>query len=168
MGFWPKLALSLMGGLLACAVSAWGGYSFRDARCEAQSALVTSLANEARLADSQNRTQATMASALKTLAERERIETVTRTIVQKVPVYVPKEVDRPVNLGFVRLFNASAGGYALPDTAPGDNATASSVALSAVAGTAAEDLGLCHANAAQLVAAQDWIRAQIALNPKTK
>lgn len=82
-------------------------------------------------------------------ASQERIRVVTRTIREKVPVYVTPESDARcvVPAGAVRLLNAAAQGVppapehpALPHAAP------SGVALSAVVGTTVDNYGTCHAD----------------------
>ena len=57
-------------------------------------------------------------------------------------------------------------GNPVPDAPGRDHDAPSGIALSAVAETVAGNYGICHENAAQLTAAQDWIKAQLALNPK--
>lgn len=87
---------------------------------------------------------------------------VTRTVLQEVPHVVTVEVDRSfgsVPVGFVRLFDAGAAGVpSVPDPAGRADDAASGVALSAVLSTAIENDGICHLNAGQLVALQEWVR----------
>ncbi len=89
---------------------------------------------------------------------------VTRTVLQEVPHVVTVEVDRSfgnVPVGFERLFNAGARGVsAVPDPAGRADDAASATPLSAVLATAIENDGICHLNAEQTVALQDWIREQ--------
>lgn len=77
--------------------------------------------------------------------ERVRIQTVTRTLIQKVPVYVtPAADDRCViPTGFVRLHDAAASGGAsgLPGTAGGPLDAPSGVELSAVGATVVANYG---------------------------
>jgi hypothetical protein len=96
------------------------------------------------------------------LAQR-KIETVTKTIIQRIPTYVTREADAacPIPLGFVRAFDAAASG----DPAAGDayrapepDAAASGVVLSEIATVSAGNAGACHANAIQLEALQDVVR----------
>ena len=81
------------------------------------------------------------------------------TILKEVPIYVPVQADAacPINLGLVSLHDAAATGE-LPTT-PGDiDAPAEGLALSALASAVATNYQICHENAEQLKALQDWIR----------
>ncbi|MBJ7446868.1 MAG: hypothetical protein JHC81_04975 [Brevundimonas sp.] len=90
--------------------------------------------------------------------------TVYRTITERIPVYVPPEIDRayPVPYGFVRLHDAAAVGAApaLPDGTGQPDDAPSGVALSAVAGTVIDNYGQCYAWRDQLIGWQDWYRQQ--------
>lgn len=90
------------------------------------------------------------------------------TLIRKVPVYVTAHDDAACTLplGFVRLHDAAAAGTALPGTAGAADAQPSGVALSSVAGTVIDNYTTCHATAAQVVALQDWIRANSTPEPK--
>ena len=81
------------------------------------------------------------------------------TIIKEVPVYVPAEADAACVLsrGFVRLHDAAAAGR-LPQAAGAADALPAGIALSAVAGTVADNYERCHENAEQLTALQSWIR----------
>lgn len=84
------------------------------------------------------------------------------TLTKEVPIYVPAQADAActVPAGFVRLHNVAAtGDLALPGAAGTAHASASGVALSTVAGTVVDNYATCAANAAQLTALQDWVRA---------
>lgn len=83
------------------------------------------------------------------------------TIIKEVPVYVPVEADAACVLhrGFVRLHDAAAAGR-IPQSAGGSDALPAGIALSAVAGTVADNYQRCHENTEQLIALQEWIRAQ--------
>lgn len=80
------------------------------------------------------------------------------TIIKEVPVYVPAQADAAcvVPRGFVRLHDAAAQGV-VPEPAGNSDAAPAGVALSAVAGTVAENYTACRANAEQLSALQSWI-----------
>lgn len=80
------------------------------------------------------------------------------TIIKEVPVYVPAQADAACFLhrGFVRLHDAAAQGV-VPEPAGDSDAAPAGVALSAVAGTVAENYTACRANAEQLSALQSWI-----------
>lgn len=99
-----------------------------------------------------------------------RIQTITRTLIQKVPVYVDRQdvADCRVNVGFVRLFNAAATGVdpgSVPGAASQSNDAASGVGLDTVASVTISDFGAANANAQQLADLQAWVRAQEAANP---
>lgn len=101
----------------------------------------------------------------------ERVRTVTRNIVHDVPNLVPVEVDRaygPLPVGFVRVWNAAVGGVpTVPDAAGRADAAPSGIDPSAVAANAAENFGIAHENAEQLIGLQDWVRAQAAISRET-
>ena len=80
------------------------------------------------------------------------------TIIKEVPVYVPSQADAAcvVPRGFVRLHDAAAQGV-VPEPAGDSDAAPAGVALSAVAGTVAENYTACRANTEQLSALQSWI-----------
>ncbi len=80
------------------------------------------------------------------------------TIIKEVPVYVPAQADAAcvVPRGFVRLHDAAAQGV-VPEPAGNSDAAPAGIALSAVAGTVAENYTACRANAEQLSALQSWI-----------
>ena len=83
----------------------------------------------------------------------------TKTIIKEVPVYVPADsADLPA--GFRVLHDAAATGE-LPD--PARIADAAPVAAQDAAATVIDNYGACHANAEQVTALQDWIRAQQAI-----
>jgi hypothetical protein len=124
------------------------------------------VAREARDALASQRAQyaVTLTSALKTAAAQEKIRTVTRIIVEKVPTHVTPKADAAcaVSNGFVRLFDAAASGTdpdALPGAAGESDDAASGVTLSQIAALSAEHDGQYHAVAEQLNALQNWVRA---------
>lgn len=90
----------------------------------------------------------------------EVVERVGKTIIKEVPVYVSSAADAAcvVPTGFVRVHDATAAGVPPPGRAgPADEAPAG-IALSAVAGTVAENYTSCNANAEQLIALQELVR----------
>jgi len=89
-----------------------------------------------------------------------------QTIIKEIPVYVTQEADSAcvVPHGFVVVHDAAASNTLPPPPGPADAAPAA-VALSAVAATVADNYGLCHENATQLVALQEWIHEMIAAQP---
>lgn len=80
------------------------------------------------------------------------------TIIKEVPVYVPAQADAActINRGFVRLHDAAAQGV-VPEPAGDSDAAPAGIALSAVAGTVAENYTACHETAEQLRSLQWWI-----------
>ena len=104
----------------------------------------------------------------KSEAAQVQIRTVTRTIVEKVPVYVPAPTDAryPLPNGLVRLHDASALGLdpaALPNPAGGLDDAASTVAASDLATVLAGNYGQCREDQQRLTDLQDWVRQQQAL-----
>lgn len=96
----------------------------------------------------------------------DRVQTIqgaTKTIIQKVPVYVTAKADAacPIPNGFVRLHDAAAeDSMQLPASSGSVDGQASVVKLSDVASTVAGNYGICHANAEQLTALQEWVKGQ--------
>lgn len=101
-----------------------------------------------------------------------RIET--RTIIQKVPVYVTPEIDRryPLPCGFVRVHNAAAERKPVSEvTVPGcksDGAPAP-LAVSDAARVIADNYGAYHEQSEQLKGLQEsWRQAMIIFHPPTE
>ena len=93
--------------------------------------------------------------------QQTRIQTVTRTLIEKVPQYVPAQAVSActVPLGFVELFNASAAGQQLPavaGSASGPLAAPSGVGLDTVATVAATDLGTANGYLAEVKTWRKW------------
>ena len=83
----------------------------------------------------------------------------TETIIKEVPVYVP--ASDPDLSGGWRLLHDSAALGTIPD--PAGIADAAPVPAQDAASTVIDNYGTCHANAEQVTALQDWIRAQQAI-----
>ena len=102
-------------------------------------------------------------------AARDRIQTLTRTLIEKVPVHVTPAADRAcvVPLGFVRVHDAAAAGdLSALSGAPGQSDDApSGLALSAVAGAVVANYGTCNTTAQQLSDLQAWLKAEQAVTP---
>lgn len=81
------------------------------------------------------------------------------TLIKEIPVYVTREADAacPVPAGFVRVHDAAAANLPVGDPR-GADAAASGLALSAAAGTIADNYATCHENAEQLSALQALLR----------
>lgn len=94
---------------------------------------------------------------------QERVRVVTRTLHEKVPVYVTPEADRrcSVPVGFVRLHDAAVAGVPGPAEPAGepDDAPAG-VALSRVGDTIVDNYGVARACQAELSGLQAWIGKQ--------
>jgi len=89
-----------------------------------------------------------------------RIRTITKTIIEKVPVYV-KADDCPMPGGFRLLHDAAAANVEVSESTA--IADAAPVPARTVAETVVSNYGTCHATAARLVGLQEWINVQRAL-----
>ena len=98
--------------------------------------------------------------AAQQIKAQEHIRTITKTLIQKVNVYVPSD-SCLLPGGFRLLHNAAATNGQLSDTT--SFADAAPVAAQAATELIIENYGIAQANAAQLVGLQDWINAQRAL-----
>lgn len=103
-------------------------------------------------------------------ARQAEVRYVTRTITEKVPVYVTPEADRTcvLPLGFVRVHDAAAEtpgpGDPLSEPAGSANDAPSGVACSTAAETIVGNYGDYYAVAAQLTSLQEWVATQQALS----
>ena len=95
--------------------------------------------------------------------ETVRVQTVTRTIIEKVPVYVTAQADDRciVPAGFVQLHDAAAAS-SLPAASGGSVEADSGVPLSAVAETVAFNYGVAHEWEAEVKAWRRWYAEQSA------
>ena len=87
--------------------------------------------------------------------------TTTNTIEKRIPVYVQVSknnvpAQHELSLGWLFLHNAAATNTD-PDPAASSNATPSGVEDNSGLAIVTENYGICHENAAQLIALQDWI-----------
>lgn len=105
-----------------------------------------------------DRAQATVQVVTKYVDRVKIVRQAGETIIKEVPVYVSAQADAAclVPRGFVRLHDAAAQGV-VPEPAGNSDAAPAGVALSAVAGTVAENYTACRENAEQLTALQEWI-----------
>jgi len=104
-------------------------------------------------------------AAVKDQVAQDRIRTVTKTLIEKVPVYVSNRADAlcSVPTGFVRLHDAAARGDDLSaaSESPGQSDGApSGVALSTVANTVVANYGGCRADEQRLADLQSWLKAE--------
>jgi len=88
------------------------------------------------------------------------VEKVGQTIVKEIPVYVTAEADRActVPAGFVRVHDAAAAGVPPPEPAGSADAAPAGIALSAVAGTVADNYTSCRAIREQLISLQEYLQ----------
>jgi len=120
----------------------------------------------------------TQATGERSSAAVTQIRYVTRTQIEKVPVYVTAETDRryPLPWGAVRLYDASVLGLdpsALPNPAGEPDDAPSTVAASAFATVATGNNGQCLEDRQRLIDLQQWVRDEAALwnasvSPATK
>lgn len=98
--------------------------------------------------------------AAKTEAARVEIQWRTKTLIEKVPTYVPLSADAEcvIPVGFLRLHDAAAAGLPTPTGEP-DNAP-SGVSLSRVLATDVENLGVGYDYRAEVIAWRAWYAAQ--------
>lgn len=96
-------------------------------------------------------------------ADHTHIVTVTKTLVQKVPVYVDAKADAActVGTGFVSVFNAAARGETeLPRPSGGSEGPASGVPLSAVLTTIIENDGIAYDWRSEALIWRKWYAEQ--------
>jgi len=149
--------------LFAAAATAIGGFAagwkvhdWRDGAAEVHAATAAAKTVQRQAAASQT-------IAVADQAAQDRVRTVTRTLIEKAPVYVSATTDArfPLPLGFVRLHDAAVAGDDLSAAAPGSGGpddAPSGVAASAAAAVIVGNYGACHADQARLAALQAWAR----------
>lgn len=105
-------------------------------------------------------TQISATAKTELTAEREKIRTLTRTLIEKVPVYVPASADAGcvVPAGFVQLHDAAAAG--LPGPAGGSDQAPSGVPLSAVESTVIANYGVAYDWKAEALKWRGWYAEQ--------
>jgi len=149
--------------LFAAAATAIGGFAagwrvhdWRDGAAEVHAARTV-------VKTVQRQSAASQAVAIADQRSQDQIRTVTKTLIQKVPVYVSATTDAryPVPWGYVRLHDAATVGDDLsaaaaspgrPDDSPSD------VAASEAAGVIVANYGSCRADQARLAALQAWAK----------
>lgn len=98
---------------------------------------------------------------------QQAVQTITKTIIRKVPVYVTAKADAacPVPDGFVRVHDLAAAGLpppadgaGQPDGTAAELGAPSGVSLSAIARTVGGNYGTCLALRGELLDWQDWAR----------
>ena len=96
--------------------------------------------------------------AEKQAAAQVQIRTVTKTLIEKVPVYVKADSDCTLPGGYRLLHDAAAANVQVPDAARITDAAP--VPADIAATTTITNYGACHETAARLTGLQDWVRAQ--------
>ena len=148
-----RLGLAAL-GLLLSALALYGAFVYAKHLGKAE--LRAELAVQVKKVDAKREAVAAPIAARQKAAQVQ-IRTVTKTIIEKVPVYV-KTDDCPVSGGFRLLHDSAAANEPIPDaTAIVDGAA---VPAAVVAETVVSNYGTCNANAARLVGLQEWVSAQ--------
>lgn len=95
-----------------------------------------------------------------TEARQAQIQTVTRTLIQKVKIYVPAPADAQcvISVGFMQFHDSAAAG--LPVPAGGPDETASGLKLSDVAATVAGNYGIAFGWREEALAWRAWYAEQ--------
>lgn len=155
------LVLILSAGLLLLATAlggAWLTHRYQAAQTRAHQAEDTVASLRSQLDNAQGATE----TVVQYVDRVRTVEVKGATIIKEIPRYVPVQADAacPIPVGFVRLHDAAAAGEVLDPDVGGPDAAPSPVALSTVAETVAGNYTASHANAEQLTALQDALRAQ--------
>lgn len=95
--------------------------------------------------------------AVKQEAAQVKIRTVTKTLIEKVPVYVQADAC-PLPGGFRLLHDAAAANVEVPDAT--GLVDAAPVPAADAASTIVSNYGIARSNAARLVGLQEWVKAQ--------
>lgn len=98
----------------------------------------------------------------------DRVQTVTRTIIKEVPVYVTREADTRcvITDGFVRLHDAAASATAPVPYSAGQSPDApAGIEASTVSATVADNYGTCNVWREQVLGWQSWYASQRSLWP---
>lgn len=151
---WRPLALiAVMLGLVATGY-AWKAHNAAQAAELAKAkAQVAALTIAVKQAEATERVVTKYVDRVKVVAGR------TQVIIKEVPIYVPATTpDLPA--GF-RILHDSAAQGVIPD--PARIADAAPVPAQDAAETIVSNYGTCHETAEQVIALQDWIRAQQAV-----
>lgn len=146
-------AAALAGGFAA----GWKIHDWRDAASQLR-------ATQAVVRTVQRQAAASQAIAVGDQRAQDKVRTVTRRLIEKVPVYVTPQTDRafPLPWGFVRVHDAAIRGDDLSAAAesprePDD--AASDVAASRAATVIAANYGDCRADRQRLADLQAWAKS---------
>lgn len=152
-------------GLAIVGFWAYGFYQFRAGKVEVQRAWDLSAEIDKAMIDNLQVQQEKV--TVRTVVEYvDRVKTVKEkgdTIVKKIPVYIPARDNCQLPGGFRLLHDSAAIGSPLPGSSNGINAA--SVGVAEAARTIAGNYSSCHITAARLIALQEWVRGQQALQP---
>ena len=156
----PYLLLGTLVGALLLAVSAFfAGHHY--ATLQEQKAIAAAEARAIEVTQAQD--AVTRNADVAAAQARVKIVTQIKTITKEVPVYVTKKADAACALtrGTIRVLNDSAANLpSIPGpTGQSDDAPAG-VELHTVVGTVVGNYGTYQQVAAQLVALQNWVRAE--------
>jgi len=153
--FWKPLAVAVMViGLVTAGFVKGKAHVQRQWDAE-RATLALAAANQA-----QQQAVATVVEVIKYVDKIKVVQGKTQTIIKEVPKYVTIQADADcvINAGFVRVHDYAAANTA-PDGPRDTDAATTTLKLSTVAETVAENYGICGENSAQLVALQSWIKA---------
>ena len=122
-----------------------------DARREAEAARDLALASERVVVRYVDRVQVVRGNA--------------QIITKEIPIHVTPTANAActVPAGFVRLHDAAAANEPTGPSPGNPDAPAAGVALSDVAGAVADNYAACHANAAQVIGLQEYVRELLRL-----
>ena len=147
------LAAAILGGFVAgWKVHDWG-YAVPQVR-----------AAQAAVHAVQHQAGASQSIAVRDQRGQDQVRTITRRLIERIPVYVTPKIDRafPLPWGLVRVHDAAARGDDLSAFAEGagepDDA-ASDVRASEAAAVIAGNYGDCRADRRRLADLQAWVRA---------
>jgi hypothetical protein len=151
------LASAVAAGVLGFAAG-WRVHGWRDASAALSQA-------KAVIRGVEHASSVSQRAALRDQATQDQIRTVTKTLIEKVPIYVTRQTDALYSLpaGFVRLHDAAARGGDLPSAPQGpgqSDDTPSGVALSTAAATIVANYGGCRADQQRLADLQRWLKDQ--------
>ena len=152
-----KLSLLLSVATLAGGFAAgWKIHDWRDGASQLHAA-------QTAVRTVQRQAAASQAIAVRDQHVQEQVHTVTRRLIEKVPVYVTPQIDRafPLPWGFVRVHDAAVRGDDLSPAATrsaGPDDAPSNVTASRAAAVITGNYGDCRADRARLADLQAWIR----------
>lgn len=160
--------LGLAGSVAVALVLALGVQTLRLHMADGK---LASIAAAQKLAEADVKTHEATAATISVQAKADladqkvKIETRTRTLIQKVPVYVDAKSDAActIGTGFVSVFNAAARGETeLPRPPGGSGGSPSGVPLSAVLATTVEDFGAAYDWRAEALTWRAWYQREAA------